>query len=315
MKDDASRMQSSIVTELRDLLDHCNPFVKIYRYVRERIMFAPQQNIKLRILGKRGKDSRTYNLPTASEVAGLIVGDFDSAHHDRDVIVESQSGFLKRISTLSSSYLPLQYPLLFPRGEDGWWEHIEYNPDTTAPTIQRENLTLREWFAYRIQQRPKELSIMLYGRRLFQQFLVDGYSMIESQRLQWVRGHQTEIRADMYKGLSDALLRGDRDPSMVGKRIVLPSSFTGGSRYMQQNYQDAMAICRWAGYPDLFITFTCNPKWPELTSYLATLNLRAEDRPDLVSRMFKIKLDHLIREIKKGNIFGKTRAGNNLQPT
>lgn len=303
-------MQSDTVKALRDMLNDCNPFVKIYRSVRERLAFGPPQNIKLRLIGKRGKDSRTYNLPTTSEVAGLIVGDFDYAHHDRDVIVETQSGYLKRISTLSAAYLPLQYPLLFPRGEAGWSEDIEYNADNSAPTIQRSYVTLREWLAFRIQQRVTEPSLLLYGRRLFQQFLVDGYSMIEAQRLQWVRGHQTEIRADMYKGLSDALLRGDRNPGLIGKRIVLPSTFTGGSRYMQQNYQDAMAICRWTGYPDLFITFTCNPKWPELTSYLDTLNLKAEDRPDLVSRLFKLKLDHLISEIKKGEIFGKTRAGN-----
>ena len=34
------------------------------------------------------------------------------------------------------------------------------------------------------------------------------------------------------------------------------------------NYQDAMEICRWAGNPDLFITFTANPKWLEIQSFL-----------------------------------------------
>ena len=63
----------------------------------------------------------------------------------------------------------------------------------------------------------------------------------------------------MYYGLKDVVLRGDTDPITVGKRIVLPSSFTGSLRYMVQNYQDAMVICRWAGYPNLFLTFTCNP--------------------------------------------------------
>lgn len=60
----------------------------------------------------------------------------------------------------------------------------------------------------------------------------------------------------------------------MGKRVVLPSSSTGGSRYMQQNYKDAMAICKWAGYPDLFVTFTCNPKWPELMALFAMLKLK-----------------------------------------
>lgn len=33
---------------------------------------------------------------------------------------------------------------------------------------------------------------------------------------------------------------------------------------MIQHYQDAMAICRVKGPPDLFITFTCNPKWIDI---------------------------------------------------
>lgn len=69
-----------------------------------------------------------------------------------------------------------------------------------------------------------------------------------------------------------------------------------------------MAICRRAGYPDLFITFSCNPKWPELTLLLESLNLKVEDRHGLVLRIFKIKLDQLIRDVKKGDIFGKPKT-------
>lgn len=88
--------------------------------------------------------------------------------------------------------------------------------------------------------------------------------MIESSRLYWVKTHQKELRADIYICLTDAVLKGETNPSTSGRRIILPSSFTSGVRYMLQNYQNAMAICRWAGYPDLFITFTCNKKWPEM---------------------------------------------------
>jgi hypothetical protein len=116
----------------------------------------------------------------------------------------------------------------------------------------------------------------------------------------------------MYKGLTEAILRGDIDGSNTGKRVVLPASFVGGARYMIQNYQDAMAICSWAGYPDLFITFTCNHKWPEVVDFLKTHRLTPADRPDLVSRLFKIKLDQLLKDIKKGHIFGQTQAGISL---
>ena len=53
---------------------------------------------------------------------------------------------------------------------------------------------------------------------------------------------------------------------------------------MIQNYQDGMSICRWAGYPDLFITFTCNPKWPKIKSFLSLILAQwPEDRPDIIA--------------------------------
>ncbi|CAH9120016.1 unnamed protein product, partial [Cuscuta epithymum] len=69
-----------------------------------------------------------------------------------------------------------------------------------------------------------------------------------------------------------------------------------------------MAICRWAGYPDLFITFTCNPRWPEIDRFLHQRNLKAEDRPDIISRVFKMKLDGLIKDLRKNKVFGSVRG-------
>ena len=56
--------------------------------------------------------------------------------------------------------------------------------------------------------------------------------------------------------------------SRVGRPVILPSSFIGSPRNMQQNYQDAMAIVRKFGKPDLFITVTCNPNWREIVENL-----------------------------------------------
>ena len=62
------------------------------------------------------------------------------------------------------------------------------------------------------------------------------------------------------------------------RKIVLPSSYTGSPRQMFELYQDAMSIVRKYGKPDLFITFTCNPLWEEITSALL-LDQKASDRP------------------------------------
>lgn len=133
--------------------------------------------------------------------------------------------------------------------------------------------------------------------------------MVESERLDYYRKHQNELRVDLYQGLSDALSRGETDPSTLGKRIILPSSFTGGARYLAENYKDAMAICTWAGYPDIFLTFTCNPAWPEIKRFCHRHGLNPADRPDILSRMFMLKVDSLMNTIKDQKIFGTVRAG------
>jgi len=77
---------------------------------------------------------------------------------------------------------------------------------------------------------------------------------------------------------------------------------------MVQNYQDAMAIYRWAGCLNAFITFTYNPQWLEIKRALL-LKQQPQDRPDLVTQVFKIKLKELINDIHKKHILGCTIAG------
>ena len=74
-----------------------------------------------------------------------------------------------------------------------------------------------------------------------------------------------------------------------------------------QTFQDAMAICRWAGYPNLFITFTCNAKWPEIQYMLDETGSKQKlaERPDIVDRVFMIKLKELLRDIVQEKRFEK----------
>jgi len=76
---------------------------------------------------------------------------------------------------------------------------------------------------------------------------------------------------------------------------------------MVQNYQDAMAICKWARCLDAFVIFTCNPQWLEIKKALL-FGQQPQDRPDLVTRVFKIKLKELINDIHKKHIFERTIA-------
>ena len=71
----------------------------------------------------------------------------------------------------------------------------------------------------------------------------------------WVKSNQDRFMIELYSGLKDVVMRGYTTPSFSEKRVVLHSSFMGSSRYMIENYQDAMVFYRLAGYPDLFILY------------------------------------------------------------
>ena len=76
------------------------------------------------------------------------------------------------------------------------------------------------------------------------------------------------------------------------------------------NYQDTMAIYRVYGPPDLFVTFTCNPKWKEIVDALRfEPGQQACDRSDIVVRVFHMKVDEFIADIRENKIFGPIRAG------
>ncbi|XP_022032029.1 uncharacterized protein LOC110933099 [Helianthus annuus] len=132
--------------------------------------------------------------------------------------------------------------------------------------------------------------------------------MIESERLNYIRFQQKNLRSDTYESLRKLRNNGQQDISNVGTPLILPSSFTGGARYMMQNYLDAMALCKWFGYPDFFMTITCNPKWPEVKRFLKDTTLNPEDRPDILSRLFKVKLDAICKDLKECHMLGKAAA-------
>ena len=100
--------------------------------------------------------------------------------------------------------------------------------------------------------------------------------MIESERLCYIRNNQTTLRAENYSILRDAAVQGNPSTS-TGRRIVLPSTFQGGDKFMNELYHDAIEIWKTYGYLDVFITFTCNSKWLEITRAVNKKGLRADN--------------------------------------
>ena len=292
-------LRPDIVSGINQLLVDDNHYVEVFKLAKE--VFEQQDspsNIKIVINENKrpsGEHSRRYNSPVSDEIAVLMPND---NVNNRDVVLHYRDGGLLRISELHRSYDPLQYPSIFPHGTDGWHVNLRLQ--------NGKKLTALVYYRYHIMVR-QNISALLRAKRLFQQFLVDAYCKIETERLQFLRREQTALRADCYQNLRDAILEGDGDPRNVGRRVILPSTFTGGPRYMHERQQDAMSYVRKYGHPDLFITTTTNPNWPEIKDNLLP-GQDPQDCPDIVARVFKLKIQKLLEMLKSEMVFGKPQA-------
>ena len=78
---------------------------------------------------------------------------------------------------------------------------------------------------------------------------------------------------------------------------------------MAQSLDDAIAILTDLDelHPDMMITFTCNPMWREIQENLLP-GQSYVDRPDLVTRVFNLKLKAMMKTLNEDNWFGKTKC-------
>ncbi|XP_046681373.1 uncharacterized protein LOC124368141 [Homalodisca vitripennis] len=250
-----------------------------------------------------GEHKGRFNTPATSEVAMVIVS---QEFNKRDIILYSRNTQLVRISETHRSYDALQYPLVFCRGEDGYSINIPQR-DPTSNVPLKKTISASDFYAYKIMEKQGDENYLLLYRSLLNQYLVDTsmHVKIETERLNFIRFNQCKLRAEIYVHLKDAMCKGDSNASDIGQRVVLPSSFTGRPRYMHERTQDAMTYVRHYARPDLFITFTCNPKWTEIGAALKD-GQKPQDRHDIIARVFNLKVKKkLINLLTKGSIFGQ----------
>nr|KAJ0184840.1 hypothetical protein LSAT_V11C900483170 [Lactuca sativa] len=186
---------------------------------RDRFGSNLAERVRLKLIGTIEKDGRQYNLSTTSEVAALIISDIDG-FDSRDIFLEIKSQHLQHINEFHPQYLLLQYPLLFPYDEHGFRLDILHRGVEEPDSKGRIKLTMREFFSYRIQQRANEISLILCSRKPFQHFLVDSYTMVENDRLNYIRFNQPTLRVVLYGNLAEATQEGIEDASMMRKLEV-----------------------------------------------------------------------------------------------
>lgn len=259
---------------------------------------------------------------------------------------------LMHINELSPHYDPLRFPLLFPIGTYGWHPQLLLFTDTvshehidkkskldSAENIMHDaihveqhhrahnRISMREFYAYHLMYRNNASDYVLHTGRVLQEYVVDMYSKIEGDRLNWIKQNQSTLKADLYHGKVDQTIRDtyvhtDSKPPTIksthakdtefeshidkANRFILPSTFLNSERSNYEKYLDSMAIPTKHGKADLFITMTCNPNWPEIKQQC--MHNDVDNRSDIIARIFKAKLQILKDDILIGSTFGKTIA-------
>jgi hypothetical protein len=198
-----------------------NPYVEVLKMARD--MMAKEgapRDLKLCLIASQTKDARQYNVPTAHEVVALMVGDGFEAIDRRDVVIAQQASSFQRIYELHVGYMALHYPLLFLYAKDEWHPNIPLNgvvvqdvdanlDEDHAEEFEHQrkhrNVTMVEFYGYRLQHRNTDGISLFHGGQLRQQYIVDAYAIIEQKHLRYLRLNQKKFRTDLYHGLQDAI--------------------------------------------------------------------------------------------------------------
>ncbi|VDK72957.1 unnamed protein product [Onchocerca ochengi] len=93
---------------------------------------------------------------------------------------------------------------------------------------------------YRLMIRENEDNHILKCHQLFQQYNVDMYAKIETERFIFIRLNQIKLRSEEYTHLRDSVINHSKT-TKVGRLTILPFSYAGSPRHLHEYAQDAIA--------------------------------------------------------------------------
>jgi hypothetical protein len=277
----------------------------------------------------KGTKGTTTGAPADTEYEPVLMyPPLDAAHEDTGegnhvMIVkrDPDTGEWKNLKIYPGQpgYYELQYPVLFDQGTGGYFKggsmqfafdgRIHWF-DSQYEDSEGRKLTPKQW----VKQVVYEWHHMYNSGHLFSRFLLDAVATNDAweveEKKQWVDKARAQRVVSMPQVRAAAAAQ-DGDPvaaADVGKpsmpyHMNLPSSPIN----MCEQKQKCLTIMGTHGKPSHFITFTCNPLWPEITRALAEHGLKPHEWdkcPLLVARMFKIKKDRLLDDLRNGNFLG-----------
>ena len=306
-----------LMMRLGEFLKESNELVKSYEMLEEKITteisstgFEPDDVVMWFVNDSRYASSEfrsrrlsnATSVPVCNEVAIVFSHRDGQPDLKRDLQIYPRRKNPEILNQFASVCDPMCYIILFPTGSDRGWSFRRHGDS---------GVSLMDYYSFRMAIRVNDFNILHRAGDLSGQFWIDAYMKYEANKLRWYELNQVRIRAETYAGLHDYVNnRSDQIGGRPGRRVILPSTFSGSNRNMYNRYLDSMALVRKFTKPDLFITITTNPKWEDIRDNLMYPGQSPLQRWDLIARVFSLKLKALLSEIVDKKLFGRCVAWN-----
>ena len=284
-------LNKDTIETILEYLTKNNPWaIAIKRTVKEHMLGKP--SVKTVVIDFVPGAGHRYRVPRQDIIAGFVPNIADKKINQfRSVLLHNANNSFSEINELNAFYDPAHYVIMFPKGDLGYSQLVhDYKQDTALRFYQQ-----------RMQIRPQQHVSLCHFGKLSQEYVIDMWLKIESNRLNYIKFNQKDLRG--------STLPDDRpDDEPVGNDegrsfVYLPPSFTGGKRYYRRKFLDGVNVANVIGAGTLLVTMTANPNWPEIVEALEP-GETANDRPDIVARVFHMKWNQLKKDIAKHHILG-----------
>lgn len=153
-------LDPDLMYRLGGLISDNHRWAHVFKQADEAFQESNASQVTLQPTVNRNQERRQYSLPTSDEIAGVIPGDGAQTSCSRNVVLRRRNGSFRRVNQGSPVCEPLQYPLFFIYGEDGYHYELYMSPD------KWKWLSRTDYTAYRIQKRENEFSLLLHGGHL-----------------------------------------------------------------------------------------------------------------------------------------------------
>ncbi|KAL3125241.1 hypothetical protein niasHT_005847 [Heterodera trifolii] len=176
----------------------------------------------------------------------------------------------------------------------------------------RNNISERQFYRYRMALRgdaKNSFHWLWFARRLAEYFTITVLNRIERNELDHLKEIQRKknyrriLAREYITAMEKGLQKWGRN-AKLGSIFLMPQTFAGSRQYYQGKYADLMTMVRHLGAPTWFVTFTGNPKWPEISEALRGRENYVH-RPDIVCRIFMDKATEFIKDVTERCVLGK----------